>query len=57
MNGEIFVWESATGWKIVEAWRDSHGCPYSCYTILDDGMLWADAVAAAQRLRKTFGLA
>ncbi len=56
MAGEIFVWESAHGWKVVEAWMDRHGCPYGRYTILQDGMGWTDAVGYARRLRKSFGM-
>jgi len=57
LSGEIFVWESQLGWKVVEAWRDKYGCPYGKYTILLDGMLWIDAVGYAKRLRKSCGLA
>lgn len=58
MNGEIYVWESdaGNGWKVVEAWRDEHGCPYSKYTILQDGLRWVDAIGYAERLRKSCGL-
>jgi len=53
---EIFVWESARGWKIVEAWRDKHGCPYSQFIVLVDGLRWRTAVELAKRLRRTFSL-
>lgn len=56
MAGEIFVWESARGWKVVEAWRDSHGCPYRRYTVLQDRMRWTEAVGYASRLRKSCGM-
>ena len=52
-SGEIFVWESSRGWKVVEAWRDRCGCPYGRYTILQDGMRWAEAIGYAKRLRKS----
>lgn len=55
-SGEIFVWESKHGWKVVEAWRDRHGCPYSRYTTLQDGIRWTEAVGYARRLRKSCGL-
>jgi hypothetical protein len=50
---EIYVWESALGWKVVEARKDEHGCPYSHYTVLQDGLRWAEAVQYAERLRRT----
>ncbi|MHA2279919.1 MAG: hypothetical protein ACXAC5_03455 [Promethearchaeota archaeon] len=56
MNGEIFVWESKHGWKVVEAWRDEHGCPYGKYIILVDSLRWKEAVDFAKRYRKTFAL-
>jgi len=58
-DGEIFVWESSSpaGWKVVEAWRDKHGCPYGRYVIVYDDLAWSDAVEYAKRLRKSFDLA
>ncbi len=54
MNGEIFVWESQSGWKVVEAWRDQCGCLYNDYVILKDGLSWEQAVNMAKRYRKSF---
>jgi hypothetical protein len=56
---EIFVWESAkgSGWKVVEAWRDKHGCPYGRYVILADGLLWKEAIDYAHRLRMSCEMA
>jgi len=54
-DGEIFVWESQSGWKVVEAWRDEDGCPYSFYVVLQDGMTYKNAIKFAKRLRETFG--
>jgi len=57
LEGEIFVWESKHGWKIVEAWRDKYGCPHGKYIVLQDGLTWELAVNFAERIRKSFRLA
>ena len=51
-HGEIYVWESESGWKVVEAWRDRDGCPRGQYVILQDGMRWKAAIDYADRIRK-----
>ncbi len=53
---EICVWESKSGWKIVEVW-DQWKCPYAKYIVLMDGLEWYDAACMAKCLRKSTGLA
>lgn len=52
---EICVWESKHGWKVVEAFLNSDRTPYQ-WVVMQDGMNWKDAVAYAERLRKSTGL-
>jgi len=54
-NGEICVWESKHGWKIVISRRDKWGC-HTNYVTLLDSMSWREAVDLAKRLRKEYGL-
>ncbi len=54
MSSDIYVWKSALGWKVVEAWVDASGSPYNAYVILNDGLTYADAIGFAARLRMTF---
>lgn len=54
MSSDIYVWESALGWKVVEAWVDASGSPYNSYVILKDGLEYADAIGFARCLRRTF---
>jgi len=56
-DGEIFVWESRLGWKVVEAWRDGRGCPYGRYVVVEDGLRRSEAIEYAGRLRRSFGMA
>jgi len=55
-HGEIFVWESRRGWKVVEAWRDARGCPYGRYVVVADGLRRGEACGYAGRLRRSLGM-
>lgn len=51
MSSQIYVYESATGWAVVEAWV---GASASSFVVLADGMKYVAALGFAARLRRTF---
>lgn len=51
-HGEIFVWPSKDGHRVVEAWKSQESHRYTTgFVVIQDGMSWEDARAYAKILR------